>query len=53
MPDPTDLAQRSKFAPQLYALYGGMPVGAGSPLTQISDGHYCRCLHPQKKEENA
>lgn len=52
MPDPTDLPKGCKFAPRCThctEACQSQPI----PLTEISAGHYCRCLYPQQREENA
>ena len=51
MPDPTNLPKGCKFAPRCSHRAAACEVAA-VPLTEISPGHYCRCLHPQQKEEH-
>lgn len=50
IPDPTNLPRGCKFAPRCSYCTVTCEV-ADIPLTEISPGHYCRCLHPQRKED--
>lgn len=49
MPDPTNLPKGCKFAPRCSHCTEAC-VAAPVPLTQLADGHFCRCLYPQEKE---
>ena len=49
MPDPTNLPQGCKFAPRCGYRTADCESEA-VPLAEIASGHYCRCLHPQRKE---
>lgn len=50
MPDPTDLPRGCKFSPR--CPYATEACRAGEiPLTEIAPGHFCRCCHPDGKEE--
>ena len=50
MPDPTDLPKGCKFAPRCSRCTAACEEAA-IPLTELTPGHYCRCLNPQQKEE--
>ncbi len=52
MPDPTNLPEGCKFAPRCSHCTDACRAGA-IPLTELSAGHYCRCLHPQRREGDA
>ena len=50
MPDPTDLPKGCKFAPRCSHCTAECETMA-IPLTEITPGHFCRCLNLQQKEE--
>ena len=50
MPDPTDLPAGCKFAPRC-AHCTAECKAAPVELTEIEPGHFCRCLHRQRREE--
>ena len=50
MPDPTDLPKGCKFAPRCSHCTEECETMA-IPLTEITPGHFCRCLNLQQKEE--
>ena len=50
MPDPTDLPEGCRFAPRC-AHCTEECKKAPVALRELSPGHYCRCLIPQRKEE--
>ena len=50
MPDPTELPEGCKFASRC-AYATEACTKAAVPLRELTPGHFCRCLNPQKKEE--